>query len=52
METGVVPGVKLTLEILGYDVGPARPPMALKTENARDLLSNFLNRPDIKPWLV
>lgn len=52
LETGVVPGVKLTLEILGHDVGPARRPMALKTENARELLSHFLDRPDVRPWLV
>lgn len=52
LETGVVPGVKLTLEILGHDVGPARHPMALKTNNARDVLSKFLNRPDVKTWIA
>lgn len=52
LETGVVPGVKLTLEILGHDVGPARRPMGLKTSDAREVLSHFVNRPDIKEWLA
>lgn len=50
LEIGVVPGTKLTLEILGHDVGPARRPMALKTDSARDDLSRFMGRPDVKIW--
>ncbi len=49
--TGVVPGVKLTLDLLGYDAGPARRPMALRAEDAREVLAAFLARPDVKPWL-
>ncbi|WP_371170010.1 dihydrodipicolinate synthase family protein [Aliiroseovarius sp. 2305UL8-7] len=52
IETGVVPGVKLSLEIIGYDVGSAREPMSLRSTNAREYLSDFLGREDVKPWLA
>lgn len=52
VETGVVPGVKLSLSILGHAVGDARPPMRLKTEDAEERLSRFLARPDVRPWLA
>ena len=49
---GVVPGVKLTLEILGHDVGPARLPMGLKSAAARETLARFLAEPDVAEWLA
>jgi N-acetylneuraminate lyase len=51
LQTGVIPGSKLSLEILGYDVGIARKPMTLKLENSEALLSAFLNRDDVKKWI-
>jgi N-acetylneuraminate lyase len=52
IETGVVPGVKMTLDILGYDVGPARSPMSIRVTNASERLSDFLQRADIAEWIA
>ncbi len=52
MDTGVVPGVKITLDLLGYEVGPARRPMGVKSADARDRLRDFIQRPDVADWLA
>ena len=49
--TGVLPGVKATLEILGRDVGPTRKPFQLKGEAALNDIRGFLERSDVPEWL-
>ncbi|MEZ5823544.1 MAG: dihydrodipicolinate synthase family protein [Geminicoccaceae bacterium] len=51
MATGVVPGTKLALRLLGIDVGPSRPPMALLVDDAEARMQAFLDEPDIRPWV-
>jgi N-acetylneuraminate lyase len=51
MDTGVIPGVKLSLRLLGCDAGPARPPMQLRDAAAQDRLRAFLESPAVRPWL-
>lgn len=52
MTTGVLPGVKATLEILGHDVGPTRKPFFLKEVAAIDEIRRFLERSDVCEWLL
>ena len=52
IDVGVIPGVKLSLDILGHDVGKARKPMQLKAHNAEQRLREFLLREDVKAWLA
>ena len=52
VRSGVLPGVKLTLQILGHDVGSPRPPFQCKNPNAEAELRKFLSRADVKEWLA
>lgn len=52
MTTGVLPGVKLTLELIGYEVGPSRAPFSLKSQTAKADLQAFLERTDTKQWIA
>ncbi len=51
MITGVLPGVKATLEILGHNVGPTRKPFQLIGEAAIDNIRSFLERSDVRELL-
>ncbi len=52
LATGVLPGMKVALRIaVGIDCGPVRAPMAPKSDDPAALLSPFLRRPDVTPWL-
>lgn len=53
LDMGVIPGVKATLEVLGVDAGPARAPLALRSDPAaaRRSIEAFCARSDVKPWL-
>lgn len=54
LETGVLPGMKMALRILGVDCGHTRAPMLLRMseEKAEAHMRAVLERPEIKPWLV
>lgn len=54
LETGVLPGMKTALRILGVDCGHTRAPMLLRMseEKAEAHMRAVLERPEIKPWLV
>ncbi|MFP7570443.1 dihydrodipicolinate synthase family protein [Marivita sp. S2033] len=54
LETGVLPGMKAALRVLGIDCGPTRAPMALRMSNdkAEAHMRAVLDRSEIKPWLV
>ncbi|MEZ5845712.1 MAG: dihydrodipicolinate synthase family protein [Geminicoccaceae bacterium] len=52
MAIGVVPGTKLALGLLGVDVGPSRPPMALLREDGEARLRPFLDEPAVRHWLT
>lgn len=52
VKSGVIPGVKMTLRLLGYDVGEPRKPFILKNPNAESELKDFLSRCDVKEWLA
>ncbi len=51
METGVLPGMKVSFRLLGIECGPTRAPMAAKVPDAEARLKPFLARDDVKPWL-
>ena len=50
--TGVVPGTKAALRLIGVECGPTRAPMATRVADADDLLRPFLDRPDVRGWLA
>ena len=51
--TGVMPGVKLTLQCLGVDCGPCRKPMKLRNEQAQQDLKTFVaNDAQFRRWLA
>jgi N-acetylneuraminate lyase len=54
LDTGVLPGMKAALRVLGIDCGLTRAPMALRmtAAKAESHMRAVLERPEIKPWLV
>ncbi|MTI16466.1 N-acetylneuraminate lyase [Rhodobacteraceae bacterium RKSG542] len=50
--TGVIPGTKLTLEMLGVDCGPARAPFKLRGEDPRKTLEAVISDPAFREWIV
>ncbi len=54
LETGVLPGMKAALRILGIDCGPTRAPMALRISDteAEAHMRAVLERPEVSAWLV
>ena len=51
-QTGVLPGMKTAFRLLGLDIGPTRAPMAPQRADHEELLTRFLDQPDVKPWLA
>ncbi len=52
MATGVMPGVKFTLQCIGVDCGPCRKPMKLRSEAAQAELKAFVATDACKQWLA
>jgi N-acetylneuraminate lyase len=52
LETGVLPGMKAALRVIGVDCGPTRAPMAAAVTDAEDRMRAVLARPAIKQWLA
>lgn len=54
LDTGVLPGMKAALRILGVECGPTRAPMKLRMpqEKADAHMREVLARPEVKAWLV
>ncbi|TNF17935.1 MAG: N-acetylneuraminate lyase [Rhodobacteraceae bacterium] len=54
LATGVLPGLKVALRILGVEAGPTRAPMALQMapEKAEAHMRAVLERPEVRDWLV
>ncbi|MCK0140674.1 N-acetylneuraminate lyase [Aliiroseovarius sp. F47248L] len=50
--TGVMPGVKLSLQHLGVDCGPCRAPFRVLSDTAKADLQVFLDDPEIRSWLA
>ncbi|PRY22183.1 N-acetylneuraminate lyase [Aliiruegeria haliotis] len=50
-EVGVMPGIKLSLRHLGVDCGPCRAPFRILSDAGRKPLIDFLEQPDVKPWV-
>ncbi|WP_068313690.1 dihydrodipicolinate synthase family protein [Polycladidibacter hongkongensis] len=52
IQTGVMPGTKLTLEILGVDCGPSRAPFTLRGDNPRKIIEDAVNAPGFRDWIA
>ncbi|WP_068084927.1 dihydrodipicolinate synthase family protein [Polycladidibacter stylochi] len=52
IQTGVMPGTKLTLEVLGVDCGPSRAPFSLRGDNPRKVIEDAVNAPAFKDWIA
>lgn len=50
--TGVMPGVKLSLQHLGVDCGPCRAPFRVLSDTAKTDLEGFLDDPENARWLA
>lgn len=49
-ETGVLPGVKLTMQAIGIDCGPVRAPLKLLSKEAAQHLKAFVALPELAKW--
>ncbi len=54
IDTGVFPGMKMAFRVHGIDVGPSRPPMQLRIDEAtaEARFRAFLELPEVRPWLA
>lgn len=50
--TGVLPGVKLTMQSIGIDCGPTRAPLKLLSEDAAQKLKSFIQVPELAKWFA
>lgn len=51
LDVGVMPGMKAGFARLGFDIGPARRPMELRGNDSSLKVAEFLDRPEVSPWL-
>lgn len=52
VQTGVLPGMKTALKMIGVDCGPVRAPLAPRSDKAEALLRPFLDRDDVACWIA
>ncbi|WP_323764024.1 dihydrodipicolinate synthase family protein [Marinovum sp.] len=52
VQTGVLPGMKSALRLIGVECGPVRAPLAPRSEKAEALLRPFLDRADVACWIA
>ncbi len=52
VEIGVIPGVKLALQTLGVDCGPARAPLSIRVDDAVARMNTLMARDDIRQWVA
>lgn len=52
LETGVLPGMKAALRVIGIDCGLTRAPMSLRIPDGEDRMRAVLQRPEIAAWLA
>lgn len=52
VQTGVLPGMKTALKMIGVDCGPVRAPLAPRSDKAEALLRPFLDRDDVAHWIA
>lgn len=52
LETGVLPGMKAALRVIGVECGPTRAPMNLRIDGAEAHMRAVLDRPEVAAWLA